>query len=299
MARMKRATKRTIAITVTLAIILVAAFTAFYIISTKQIKSQYEEELEISQKALADNTKQIYLAAHDIKLGSTITASDIMTVSAVVSLEDTQFFSSVDLGSVALVNVPAGTLLTTSMISYEAPEDTLRQTEFDVIVLNSNMTNGDFADIRIRFPNGEDMVVLSKKMIDNISLRNAICYMDLNEEETQLISSAIVDASLYGAILYTTAYIEPSIQEASVVTYQPSMDVLKVMLDNPNILEIAHKNLSALAREEMEKRLMAYEDMLKNDGRAPEQAGNVSDIPSVDNAGNMQNDYIEDTEMVE
>lgn len=295
MAKIRRSTKRTIGIVLLLVILLGSSFAAFHLISTKQIKAKYEEDLKLAQRVVQENTKQVYVAAGDIKLGSTISAFDVVVSSAIVSLDDTQFFGASDIGAIALVDIPAGQVITTNMITYEPYEDTVRETEFDVLVLNSNLTNGDFVDVRIRYKNGEDYIVLTKKPVKHISLRNAICYLDLTEEETQLMASAIVDASLYGAVLYTNTYLEPSIQEASKVTYKPSKEALENIVNNPNILEIATKELSALAREEMEKRLAEYEEMLK-DGNVPQGSlSNTGTSPTIDSAGNMQDVYLDTT----
>lgn len=299
MAKLKRTTKRTLIISLILVVVLVGAFSAFYVVSTKQTKAMYDEELRIAQDALADNTRQVYVTSRDIKYGEVLTAGDVTAVSEIVSIDASMFFTSADIGSVALVDIPAGNVITSDMITYEAYEDTLRETEFDVLVLNSNLTNGDFVDVRIRFQNGEDFVVLTKKCTKNISLRNAVCYMDLTEEETQLVSSAIVDASLYDAILYTTTYLEPSIQEASVVTYQPSADTQRIIFSNPNIVSVAAKELSVIAREEMEQRLAAYKDLLENFGSGQNNVSNIEDTPVIDGAGNTQGDFVGEDEYLD
>ncbi len=51
------------------------------------------------------------------------------------------------------------------------------------------------------------------------------------------MSAAIVDASLYhGSKLYMTKYIEPNIQEASIITYTPSVSILSLIENDPNIV---------------------------------------------------------------
>ena len=70
------------------------------------------------------------------------------------------------------------------------------------------------------------------------------------------MSSAIVDAYLYsGAYLYCTKYIEPTLQEASIVNYQPSLASQELIQNNPNIVEVAEKALSQTLRKELENRL--------------------------------------------
>ena len=293
MARLKKSTKRTIFIVISLIFIMGGAFAAFHYISTQQVKSVYEDEVMSLNNVISSNTKQLYVTTKDIKYGQIIKADDVQVVSELISLDATMFMTEADIGAVAQVDIPMGTVITSNMISYEDFANTLRETEFDVLVLNSNLMDGDFVDVRIRYKNGEDYVVLSKKRVKNLSLRNAICYMDLIEEETQLISSAIVDAGVYDAILYTTTYVGPSIQEASVVTYQPSADVFELIHNNPNIISVVTKNLSEKAREEMQKRLALYENSILNGGNSG-NIFNITDVPDVENVGNLQNGYVEE-----
>lgn len=289
MARIKKNFKRTFIISFLLILILGCAFAAFHLISSKQMKAVYEEELSAANNIITTNTKDVYVATKDIKYGENITAESVTAVSEIVSLDTSMFFTASDIGSIARVDIPSGTVITTNMVEINEYDNTLREVEFDVFVLNSNLTNGDFADVRIRYKNGEDYVVLSKKCVKNLSLRNAICYMDMVEEEMQLISSAIVDASVYDAILYTTTYLDPTTQEASVVTYQPSTDVLRLINNNPNILSIATENLSATAREAMLKRLTEYNYKITGSNGI---IFNVTETPEINNAGNMQNDHM-------
>lgn len=293
MIRLKKNTKRTIFIMTSLILIMGGAFTAFHWISTKQARTAYEEEVAVLSDTISSNTKKVLIATTDIKYGQVIKLDDVREVNELASFDASMFMTSADIGAVARVDIPTGTVITINMFTHEDFANTLRETQFDVLVLNSNLTNGDFVDVRIRYKNGEDYVVLSKKRVKNLSLRNAVCYMDLIEEETQLISSAIVDAGVYEAILYTTTYLEPSIQEPSVVTYQPSADVLNLICNSPNILQIATENLSATARAEMQQRLSAYENSILNNGVAGD-VFNVTDTPNIEDMGNMQNDPIEE-----
>lgn len=290
MARLRRSTKKVI-LKSFLFVVLLGAFTAYHIITTKRLKFTYEEELLTVNETITSNTKDVFVAARDIKYKEVVTSADVVKVSALVSLEESTFFAADNIGSVATVDIPAGTILTSNMVVDEVVDKTLRETEFDVFVLNSNVTDNDVVDVRIRYQNGEDYVVLSKKCIKHLSLRNAVCYMDLTEEEMQLVSSAIVDASVRRAVLYTTTYIDPVVQDASVVTYQPSVDVLELIYSNPNIISVATENLSAVVRLEMEKRLLAYGNAVGSNSSGP--VFNITDTSNVEDVGNMRDGYVE------
>lgn len=289
MAGLRRSTKRII-LWLILFVLILGAFAVYHVYSMRRVKATYEKELAVVNETIVVNTREVYVAARDIKYKEVITEADIMKVSALISLEEAVFFTPEDIGSIATVNIPVGTILTSNMVVSEVVDKTLRETEFDVFVLNSNVTNNDVVDVRIRYLNGEDYVVLSKKVIKHLSLKNAVCYMDLTEEEMQLVSSAIVDASVRKAVLYTTTYIEPSVQEGSVVTYQPSVDVLELIYSNPNIVSVATENLSAVVRLEMEKRLAAYNNAA---GKSSGPVFNITDVPNVEDVGNMMDGYVD------
>ena len=80
------------------------------------------------------------------------------------------------------------------------------------------------------------------------------------------MSSAIVDAYLYsGAYLYSTKYIESTLQEASIVNYQPSLASQELIQNNPNIVEVAATALSKTLRKELENRLANSMDLNVSD----------------------------------
>ena len=294
MMRLKRTTKKTVAVVLISMLILIAVFLIFYVISMKQNKVKYETEIGTLKTTLMEYTKQIYVSTRDIKYGEVISVSDVSEREEIVSLEVEKFFTSADIGTVALVNIPQGSVITKSMITKEKQNDTIRETQFDVLVLNSNLTNGDFVDVRIRYQNGEDYIVLAKKRVKNISLHHNICYMDLMEEEMLFMSSAIVDAGVYGAILYTTTYIEPELQKSSMVTYQPSQYILKIMQENPNIVELSTNHLSVTARKIMEERVKEYETTLLYGGNGTDSSFNITEVPEIDTVGNKQKeDFVE------
>ena len=292
MIRLKRTTKKTGVVVLISILILIAVFLIFYVVSMKQNKVKYEIEIDTLKTTLMKHTKTVYVSTRDIKYGEVMSLSDVSESEEIISLEVENFFTSTDIGSVALVNIPQGSIITESMIIKEKQNDTIRETQFDVLVLNSNLMNGDFVDVRIRYQNGEDYIVLAKKRVKNISLPHNICYMDLMEEEMLFMSSAIVDAGMYGAILYTTTYVEPELQKSSIVTYQPSQYILEIMQENPNIVELSTNHLSVTARKIMEERVKAYETMLLYGGNGIESSFNITEVPEIDTVGNKQKEDI-------
>lgn len=91
----------------------------------------------------------------------------------------------------------------------------LRSREFNMISLPSNLVEGDYIDIRILFPTGEDYLVVAGKEVVGTGANadsNSI-FLELNEEEIVRVSSAIIESYISDGInVYATKYINPDEQ---------------------------------------------------------------------------------------
>ncbi len=263
--RVRRSTKkRIIQIIAGTIFILVVLFGTYYFIIHKM---QTDFELE-KQELLAErdaNKRYVYIAKDAIRAGTILTEEYFEQVYAYAGMGSDFYMNIEDMGKVLLLDIPQGTQMLKSMVSKQLEAKGMREVECDVIGLNNNLADGDYVDIRLALPNGEDYIVLAKKSIHDLNRDestqqlNGICYLWLTEEEILYLSASIVDAYLYqGAILYTTKYIEPSIQEASVVTYVPSLASIELINQDANILDKAKSELKENLRKSLENRLAEY-----------------------------------------
>ena len=147
---------------------------------------------------------------------------------------------------VAKVDMNANTLITTDLISRgdSVVQDDVRKQEYNVVILPIDLTTGDYIDIRLMLPNGQDFIVVSKKEVeipvvgDTDSLDTI--WVNLSEDEILHMSSAIVDAAkINGAKLYATKYTEPGMQNAATPTYVVSAESSALLQSDPNVLESA------------------------------------------------------------
>lgn len=259
-----------------------SALTAF-ILTTNHIRSSYQAKLTSAQQQILDSQKNVYETTKDILPGQIISKDNTKYTTVLSSQDQKTFIDITDIGKTALIKIPAKTAVTKSEVTNAKVSSDLRETNFTVISNSANVVDNDTVDVRIVFPNGENYIVLSKKNIFDISKDRTECYFWLDEEEIQLMSSAIVDAYLYdGAKIYTTEYIEPSIQDASVVTYVPSDATIKLIKNDPNIVNIASKYLNGALRKDMESKLTK----------------DTSKVPSVSGAADAGNNQIEDNKDV-
>lgn len=260
--RLNRSTKQYIIVSLICVFIIGGAFICLYFTVLKNIKSNYKEEIQVLVNQLKTKEVYVYEAKDTIPAGTRITRDRLDYIKAYSDQAQTYFMSEADIGKVTLIKLDSGTHILKSMLTQDCIDSNVREVEFNVFSINSNLKDNDFVDIRIMFPNGEDYIVLSKKSIKSLTLESSNCFLWLSEEEILNMSGAIVDAYLYsGTRLYTTKYIEPSLQDPSITTYQPSLSILKLMEQDENIVDKASKELNKRLRKEMENRFAIYENL--------------------------------------
>ena len=153
---------------------------------------------------------------------------------------------------VAKVDLTANTVITSSLVvrSDEAQSNDVRQQEYNMLVLPTDLVTEDYVDVRIMLPNGQDFIIVSKKQVTIPEIEGEpmsdTVIMNLTEDEILSMSSAIVEAyRIDGSKLYVTKYTEPGIQTAATPTYPVNADVYNEIRTNPNIVNTAKEALNA------------------------------------------------------
>ena len=147
---------------------------------------------------------------------------------------------------VAKIDLKAGTILTKDMLTTSSEQVTndLRRQEYNMLSLPTDLVDGDFVDVRIRFGNGQDYIVVAKKQVTIPEIAGApaegVITINLSEDETIAMSSAIIETyQLSTTEMYVTRYTDPGMQVAATPTYPPNAEALNLMDSNPNIVEEA------------------------------------------------------------
>ena len=151
---------------------------------------------------------------------------------------------------VAKVDMNKNTLITTELLSKSdsVVQDDVRKQEYNMVILPADLTTGDYIDVRLMLPSGQDYIVVSKKevelpMIDGIDSADTI-WINLSEDETLHMSCAIYDAfRINGAKLYATKYTEAGMQAAATPTYPVNESVSALLESDPNLLEKAKNEI--------------------------------------------------------
>ena len=172
---------------------------------------------------------------------------------------------------IAKVDLPANSIIGTSVVSLETEPTTndVRIEQYNMIVLPIDLKSKETVDIRLRLPSGQDYIVLSKKRIvipdiDGEPLSGVI-QMNVSESEILTINAAIVDAyKIKGSKLYAIKYAEPGMQEKASETYIPAADTLRLIVDDPNIIEKAKAELVNFYNNNNEKYRTSIANELSN-----------------------------------
>lgn len=163
-----------------------------------------------------------------------------------------EYIETVEAPVIAKVDAKANTILSQSLIarSNEIYTDDARQQEYNMVILPVDLVTGDYVDIRMQLPSGQDYIVVSKKRvtIPDISGEYLTDTIKINmaEDEILSLSCAIVEAyKMEGTKLYATKYVDAGLQQASIPTYVVNNEVARLMDSDANIVEKAKNALYA------------------------------------------------------
>lgn len=255
----------------------------------------YISELEYTIDA---NQQTVYVAKTYIYAGEKLEEGvNVHQQQVVTGLESFNYITSEQLGSYARVDIDENMPILHTMVStLEVANDT-REYEMLVCNLATDQLEYDVVDVRIQFPNGDDYLVLSKKTIYNLSIDNCIFTTMLNEEEILRMASATIDAYIHGGTrIYTTRYVEPTLQEEAIPNYPVKLNIIDLINTDPNVLTRAQDTLNQNARLNMESRLSGLSEGWieavidgRTNGYANQQAvQDAVDNSTVNNTSNVE-----------
>ena len=151
---------------------------------------------------------------------------------------------------IAKVDMKPNTVLTDSVIvkSSEKVTNDVRQIEYNMFDLPSQLQNEQYVDVRLRLPDGSDYIVATHKrvtipVIEGVDSISTII-LNVREDEILQLNCAIVEAyQIPGSNIYVTLYAEPGLQDAAVPTYVPSTTILGLIQRDPNCVQTAKQEL--------------------------------------------------------
>lgn len=209
-------------------------------------KVKENEKIMVMNDLKKSESQNLYAVKPDkLEQGHIITESDLKPVRLPQELtpKDSIINESNLIGKVLRMNVSKNNILTKSIVTDtdDRLTDDLRKQDYDHIILNYNLKLGDYVDIRIRYKDGSDFRVATKKKILNLNGTKAV--YQITEDEREFINNATVKAAINGGVLYTTIYKDPENQPPADVNYVLDDSIKDLIKSNPGVVKNAQDQL--------------------------------------------------------
>lgn len=194
-----------------------------------------------------------YVVTRDVRPGERITEENIDELLYEVSVpekltlqlvgdndegvEDTVIQSKSELMDMYFkIGLREGTVITLEDVIAEDILDSWRY--FDTVLDETpvGVKAGDYIDIRISFPFGEDFIAISHKKIEEIN--SGVLKLILDEQEILTYNSMLLDKALYGGVkIYAVEYVDGGAQNKAENFYPIQVSLSEISHMDPNILE--------------------------------------------------------------
>ena len=186
-------------------------FVIITIIISNNIIKGYKEGT--NKTFLERYTSDVVTFTRDVVQGETITSDMLQVTTIHKNTVPTEAYTSTGalVGMVAKYNIAKNSAAVSSMVSDKIVSQDTRIQEINSLILPTDLVVNDFVDIRLMYPSGIEYTVLAEKQVTKIS--GTTIWMDMTEEETLILNSAIVDSYLTeGTKLYIVRYSDPTTQ---------------------------------------------------------------------------------------
>lgn len=202
---------------------------------------------------------------------------------------------------IAKVNMSKNSVITIDTISKsnEKTTDDLRKVEYNMLTLPTQLETGEYVDIRLSLPSGQDYIVVSKKQVEipqigGVDMDDTI-WIKLTEGEIITMNNAIVEAyKVAGSQLKVVTYTEAGIQSAATPTYVPTGEVMRLIENDPNIVQTAKNAL--ITRYNQNKEVVrdnAINQAINKNGEEGEENVKTKVEESIKNTKEKRKEYLE------
>lgn len=205
----------------------------------------------------------VYTVKSAVKAGDEITSDNIEVMKTYSSVITEQYVTNIDdiVGRYYKIAVNPGTPIMKNMAMDEELIDSMRDRDIVLDRLTVGLEVGDYIDIRMTMPYGDDYVVIPHKRVYGINDGTIKLY--LSELEWNTYQGALIDYFLnaeYGCTLYADKYVEPGIQQSAVNFYAVPTNIAALLQKNPNIVDKAEAASLNDWRKSLEDLLVIFRD---------------------------------------
>lgn len=219
--------------------------------STIESQNQQITDLEASLTDIGPLIKG-YVVTTDVRAGEQITEENLDTIIMEVSVPEKLNLGlpeSTENGDTTVIQVKAdlidkyfkiglkeGTVITVEDIVSEKIDNTWRYYDMILDETPIGITAGDYVDIRISFPFGEDFIAMSHKKVQEIN--SGILKLIVDEQDIVAYNSMLLDKALYGGVkIYAIKYVDGGAQVGAENFYPVQTNLSEISVLDPNILE--------------------------------------------------------------
>lgn len=219
--------------------------------ATIESQNQHITDLEASLTNIGPLIKG-YVVTQDVRAGEQITEDNLDSVVMEVSVPEklnlglpestengdtTIIQSKTDLiDKYFKIGLKEGTVITVEDIVTEKIDNTWRYYDMILDETPIGITAGDYVDIRISFPFGEDFIAMSHKKVEEIN--SGILKLIVDEHDIMAYNSMLLDKALYSGVkIYAIKYVDGGAQTSAENFYPVQTNLSEISVLDPNILE--------------------------------------------------------------
>lgn len=205
----------------------------------------------------------IYTVGKPVKAGDEVTPDILKPTKTYTSLLTDQYVTDTSsiTGRYFKIAVEPGSALYKNMFMDDELEDDMRDRDITLDRMTVGIEEGDYIDIRVTLPYGDDYVVLAHKRV--YAINDNTIKLHLNEIEWNTYQGALIDYYLnkdYGMTIYADRYIEPGLQQSAIRFYAVPGNIAALMQKNPNILDKDEAASLNQWRKSLEEILVLFRD---------------------------------------
>ncbi len=185
------------------------------------------QEKEKMEAQLNSYRHMVYVASEKLPAGTILAKEMLHQEIRYSDLPGIGFITEEAFGKTLAVDVAEGSCLRTDMLY--TGQWNVREIFISEVELPEHLQTGDRIDVRIRYKNAEDYIVLADKILERCESGNGMI-LKLSEKEILFLASAITDSGDYsGTRLYAAEYPEFEVTEKAQVNYIATQEILTLL----------------------------------------------------------------------
>lgn len=271
-------------ITISLVVVALMGCSGYLFAKNKKLNKSYEastqQVTQLQAKLDAVGTfADVYTVKANVGQGDEIKDADLILQTVPTSSVPVNVVSdkAAIIGKYFRIGFGPGQTVTTDLVMSEELTGAIynRDVFLDSIPVGTKV--GDYIDIRVVLPGGEELVAFPHKRI-NARYENAT-KLRFDEADLWIYTSMMVDKALYKSVglkIYATAYNDPGADDKVVAYYPVRKEVIDMMNISQNITEEQRKNMwNESIRQSIDTKLKFYADALNQN--SPKIAAGVAE----------------------